>query len=44
MQFKRNCQPDGPKVGAIGLSPRADWRMPPDASVATWLDSREKEK
>ena len=37
-QFKRNCIPDGPKVGTIALSPRGDWRMPPDASSAVWLD------
>ena len=29
-QFKRSCMPDGPKVGSISLSPRADWRMPSD--------------
>ena len=32
-QFKRDCMPDGPKVGSGGaLSPRGDWRMPSDAS------------
>ena len=36
-QFKRSCLPDGPKVGSISLSPRGDWRMPSDASSATWL-------
>lgn len=36
-QFKRSCLPDGPKVGNITLSPRGDWRMPSDASAATWL-------
>ena len=36
-QFKRNCMPDGPKVGAVSLSPRGDWRMPSDASAALWL-------
>ena len=35
-QFKRNCIPDGPKVGTISLSPRGDWRMPADASFAAW--------
>lgn len=29
-QFKRNCMPDGPKVGTVALSPRGDWRMPSD--------------
>jgi NAD+ synthase (glutamine-hydrolysing) len=37
-QFKRNCIPDGPKVGSGGaLSPRGDWRMPADASPDAWL-------
>jgi len=35
-QFKRSCLPDGPKVGSVTLSPRGDWRMPSDASVALW--------
>ncbi len=42
-QFKRSCLPDGPKVGSISLSPRGDWRMPSDASVASWLADLEKE-
>lgn len=37
-QFKRNCVPDGPKVGSVGLSPRGDWRAPSDASVNLWLE------
>ena len=36
-QFKRSCLPDGPKVGSIAISPRGDWRMPSDASSASWL-------
>ncbi|SDN40227.1 NAD(+) synthase [Acetanaerobacterium elongatum] len=36
-QFKRSCLPDGPKIGSVTLSPRSDWRMPSDASVALWL-------
>ena len=36
-QFKRSAMPDGPKVGSVALSPRGDWRMPSDASVALWL-------
>ncbi len=32
-QFKRNCVPDGPKVGSVSLSPRGDWRMPSDADA-----------
>ncbi|MCI8812861.1 MAG: NAD(+) synthase [Oscillibacter sp.] len=35
-QFKRNCLPDGPKVGSVAMSPRGDWRMPSDASWAVW--------
>ena len=40
-QFKRSCMPDGPKVGSVNLSPRGDWRMPSDASVAVWLKDLE---
>ncbi len=36
-QFKRSCLPDGPKVGAVSLSPRGDWRMPSDAMSTLWL-------
>ncbi len=35
-QFKRNCVPDGPKVGSVSLSPRGDWRMPADASATAF--------
>jgi NAD+ synthase (glutamine-hydrolysing) len=41
-QFKRSCLPDGPKVGSVSLSPRGDWRMPSDASVALWLSELER--
>ena len=41
-QFKRSCMPDGPKVGAINLSPRANWQMPSDAMASVWLDELEK--
>ena len=41
-QFKRSCLPDGPKVGSVALSPRGDWRMPSDASVALWQKDLEK--
>lgn len=40
-QFKRNCAPDGVKVGALGFSPRGDWQMPSDASARIWLDEIE---
>ena len=36
-QFKRNCVPDGVKVGTVGLSPRGDWQMPSDAASTLWL-------
>jgi NAD+ synthase (glutamine-hydrolysing) len=37
-QFKRSALPNGPKVTPGGtMSPRGDWRMPSDASGATWL-------
>ena len=36
-QWKRDCTADGPKVGAVALSPRGDWRMPSDAVVTSWL-------
>ncbi len=39
-QFKRNCVPDGPKVGSISLSPRGDLRMPSDMSGALWKNRR----
>lgn len=35
-QFKRNCFPDGIKVGTISLSPRGDWRMPSEACEDIW--------
>jgi NAD+ synthase (glutamine-hydrolysing) len=40
-QFKRSCMPDGPKVGTISLSPRADWKMASDADVEVWLKELE---
>ena len=40
-QFKRSALPDGPKVGALSLSPRGDWRMPSDSSAALWLEQLE---
>jgi NAD+ synthase (glutamine-hydrolysing) len=37
-QYKRSAVPNGPKIVSGGaLSPRGDWRMPSDASAATWL-------
>ena len=37
-QFKRNCMPDGVKVGSVGLGPRGDWQMPSDAAGRIWLE------
>ena len=37
-QFKRSCLPDGPKVTAVGLSPRGEWNMPSDAAGRIWLE------
>jgi NAD+ synthase (glutamine-hydrolysing) len=36
-QFKRSCMPDGPKVGTISLSPRADWKMASDVDFGMWI-------
>lgn len=41
-QFKRSCLPDGPKIGALGLSPRSDWRMPTDAFSRIWMEEVER--
>lgn len=32
-QFKRNCVPDGVKIGTVSLSPRGDWRFPSEFLV-----------
>ncbi len=40
-QFKRNCMPDGVKIGSVGLGPRGDWNMPSDASARIWLEEAE---
>jgi len=41
-QFKRSCMPDGPKVGTISLSPRADWKMASDVDFETWIKELEQ--
>lgn len=43
-QFKRNCMPDGPKVGTVSLSPRADWKMASDIDFNVWLKSLEQKR
>lgn len=40
-QFKRNCLPDGPKVGRCSLSPRGNHCMPSDAMSTIWLEECE---
>jgi NAD+ synthase (glutamine-hydrolysing) len=37
-QFKRSAIPDGPMVGTVSLSPRANWRMPSDADYEIFMD------
>lgn len=37
-QFKRDCVPNGPKVGSTSLSPRGDWRMPSDVDPTIWIE------
>ena len=40
-QYKRSCQPDGPKVGSVSVSPKGDLRMPSDASARMWSEELE---
>ena len=35
-QYKRNCMPDGPKTGSVGLSSHGQWHMPSDVSEQSW--------
>ena len=35
-QFKRNCLPDSPRIGSVGVSPRTSWLMPSDAVSKAW--------
>lgn len=37
-QFKREANPDGPKVGTVALGQRGDWRMPSDVQVRLWVE------
>lgn len=41
-QYKRNCMPDGVRIGEISLSPRGGFSMPSDASCRIWLNELEK--
>lgn len=36
-QFKRNCGPDGPKIGVVGFSPRGDFTLPSDIDFSLWV-------
>ena len=40
-QFKRNCMPDGVKIGSVGISSSTDLRMPSDACANIWLKQLE---
>ena len=40
-QFKRNCVPDGIKVGSVAVSPRGDLRMSSDTYSKLYLDELE---
>lgn len=37
-QFKRNCMPDGVKVGTVSVSPRGDLRLPAEIEFEEFLD------
>lgn len=43
-QFKRNCVPDGPKIGSVGLGPRGDFVFPSDADKSLWTNMLEEEE
>ena len=37
-QFKRNCMPDGVKVGTVSVSPRGDLRLPSEVECEEFLE------
>ena len=37
-QFKRNCVPDGVKVGSVSLDSKKDFVMNSDVSMNVWLN------
>ena len=43
-QFKRNCLPDGVKIGSIAVSPRADLRLASEIEISMWMNDVEKVK
>ncbi len=38
-QYKRNCSPDGPRVGTVSLDSRGAWQMPSDISGALFISA-----
>lgn len=40
-QFKRNCLPDGVKLGSVALGGKNDWKMPSDGCARLWLTQAE---
>lgn len=40
-QWKRDCVPDGPKIGSVDLSPRGSWRMSCESSAKDFLKGLE---
>lgn len=36
-QFKRNCMPDGVKVGTVSVSPRGDLRLPSEIEIEEFI-------
>lgn len=41
-QFKRNCMPDGVKVGTVSVSPRGDLRLPSEVEFDEFIKKLEK--
>ena len=37
-QFKRNCMPDGVKVGSVSVSPRGDLRLPAEIEPEGFIE------
>ena len=40
-QFKRNCMPDGVKVGTVSVSPRGDLRLPSEIEFEDFIENIE---
>ena len=41
-QFKRNCMPDGVKVGTVSVSPRGDLRLPSETEFEEFIKELEE--